>query len=85
MSTNWGLALDAELAYRHDRIRSDFRPWRRNARRAGADARVTGLRKTTAAVGLPTSLRAVESTARVVGASTRDRQQATEGQQVRAA
>ncbi|MET0864077.1 MAG: hypothetical protein ABWZ98_07060 [Nakamurella sp.] len=29
MSINWGPAMDAEIAYRHEQIHSDFRrPWR---------------------------------------------------------
>ncbi len=87
MSTNWGLALDAELAYRHERIRSDFRrPWWRSARRARhAGAPATPPLSTAAEVGLTTtSLRAVETPAQVVGLTARN-QQGSEGQTVRAA
>jgi hypothetical protein len=37
MSINWGMGFDAEIAYRHERLRADYRhPWRR--RRAAANA-----------------------------------------------
>jgi len=86
MSTNWGLALDAEISYRHQQIRSDFRPWRRTARRTGdAGAPVTAPPNGTVPVSSTTPLRAIEPTAQVDGVSTLDRQQATDGRQVRAA
>ena len=86
MSTNWGLALDAEISYRHQQIRSDFRPWRRAARRAGdAGAPATATPNATATVSSTTPFRAIEPTGQADGVSTRDRQQATDGRQSRAA
>ncbi|MET0965197.1 MAG: hypothetical protein ABWZ02_02305 [Nakamurella sp.] len=85
MSTNWGLALDAEISYRHQQIRSDFRPWRRTARRAGdAGAAVTAPPNATAPDSPTTPFRAIELTAQVNGGSTSDRQHA-DGRQRRAA
>jgi len=76
--------LDAELAYRHQQIRSDFRPWRRTARRPGdAGAPVAASRNAAGSVGVTAPLRAVE-TARAVGVSTSG-QQATQSRQIRAA
>jgi hypothetical protein len=86
MSSNWGLALDAEIAYRHEQLLSDFfRPWRRSPRRTGADTLVTGPRSTSPSLGLTTPLRAIEPTGQVVGGRASDRQRAAEGQQVCAA
>ena len=61
MSTNWGPAVDAEIAYRHEQIRSDFRrPWRFKAGRNRSErpiATTTGAGNpvvvTTPAVELP--------------------------------
>jgi transposase-like protein len=82
MSTNWGLALDAEVAYRHEQIRSDFlRPWRRSARRTGAPEAAAPTANTEAPLATP--LRVVEPTTQAVGLGSR--QQSAASEQVRAA
>ena len=82
MSTNWGLALDAELAYRHEQIRAHFfRPWRRSARGTGTPEGAELTANTEAPLATP--LRVVEPATQAVGVTSRH--QPTADQQVRAA